>query len=62
MKSGCNKNLGINKLLRRYREIFRVPENLNHYSPEDYKLAEKKFLKQALMGRMPPAEPGLKES
>jgi hypothetical protein len=61
MKNGCKKSLGINKMLRRYREIFCIPENLNHYSSEDYKIAEKKFVKYALMCRMPLTEPGLKK-
>jgi hypothetical protein len=39
---------GIKLLLRRYRNIFQIPENLNHYSEEDYKIAERKFLKYAL--------------
>jgi len=35
-------------LLKKYQEIFRIPENLNHYSEEDYQIAEKKFIKFAL--------------
>ena len=62
MKSGCAKSPGINKLLKRYREIFRIPENLNHYSSEDYRIAEKKFLKYALRVRISLAKPGFEES
>lgn len=39
---------GIKQLLRKYRAIFQIPENINHYSDADYKLAERKFLKYAL--------------
>ena len=53
MKNECDKDLGINKLAKKYRELFRIPENLNHYSEEDYKIAERKFLKFALMGFTP---------
>ena len=44
-----NINEGIGLLIRQYKLIFRVPENLNHYSKEDYRRAEKKFLKYALI-------------
>ena len=39
---------GIKLLLEKYRKEFRVAENLNHYSEENYKIAERKFLKFAL--------------
>lgn len=39
---------GIVKLIRRYRQAFRISENLNHYSPEDYQAAEKQFVKFCL--------------
>ncbi len=42
------KNTGILLLIDRYRRFFRIPENLDHYSEEDYKTAEKKFVKFAL--------------
>ncbi len=35
-------------LVEKYRKEFRVAENLNHYSAENYKIAERKFLKFAL--------------
>ncbi len=41
-------NSGIRKLTQKYRTIFRTPENLNHYSREDFHMAERKFLKHAL--------------
>jgi hypothetical protein len=49
MKSYGRENTGLELLLQRYRRIFRIPENLNHYSKTDYQIAEKKFLKYALV-------------
>ena len=43
-----NQNSGIKLLMEKYRKKFRVAENLNHYSEENYKVAERKFLKFAL--------------
>ena len=51
------QNAGIKSLVRKYRSIFEIPENLNHYSKEDYKIAEKKFLKYALYGEKPSRQP-----
>jgi hypothetical protein len=39
---------GIKLLLEKYRKKFRIAENLNHYSEENYKRAERKYLKFAL--------------
>lgn len=41
-------NKGLELLIKKYREKFRISENLNHYSDEDLKKAEKKFLKYVL--------------
>jgi hypothetical protein len=41
-------NKGIKLLVKKYREKFRTSENLNYYSKEDYKTAERKFLKSVL--------------
>ena len=38
-------------LLKKYRTMFRIPENQNHYSGEDYRKAERMFLKHALEQR-----------
>jgi hypothetical protein len=43
---------GIQLLIEKYREMFRIPENLNHYSKTDLKIAERKFLKYALNERI----------
>ena len=34
--------------MEKYRKEFRIAENMNHYSEENYKIAERKFLKFAL--------------
>jgi hypothetical protein len=39
---------GLELVIKKYREKFRISENLNHYSDEDLKKAEKKFLKYLL--------------
>jgi hypothetical protein len=49
MKNGRGENTGLERLLQRYKRIFRIPENVNHYSKLDYQIAEKKFLKHALL-------------
>jgi hypothetical protein len=41
---------GIRNLLCHYKAVFRTPENLNHYSQSDFRVAEKKFLKYVLLG------------
>ena len=43
-----NQNTGIKLLVKKYRKKFRIAENINHYSEENYKIAERKFLKFAL--------------
>ena len=43
-----DKISGLKLLVEKYRKEFRVAENLNHYSEENYKIAERKFLKFAL--------------
>ena len=48
MKDNRSQNTGIRLLLERYRTAFRIPENLEHYSEEDYKKAERRYLKYAI--------------
>ncbi|NLI81561.1 MAG: hypothetical protein GX443_07715 [Deltaproteobacteria bacterium] len=48
MKKRAQGSDGSQLLLEKYLAIFRTPENLNHYSREDYRIAERKFLKYAL--------------
>jgi len=44
-----SRSNGIERLLRRARREFRIPENLYYYQSEDFKAAEKKFLKLCLI-------------
>ena len=48
MVQSKRSNPGIKKLTQKYRTLFRIPENLNHYSKQDFHVAERKFLKYAL--------------
>ncbi|MEN8246907.1 MAG: hypothetical protein ABFS43_18615 [Thermodesulfobacteriota bacterium] len=49
MDSRNHQNSGMERLLHQGRRRFRIPENLDYYSPEDFKAAEKKFLKLCLI-------------
>ena len=51
MGNSLKANRGIRALIKMYKNIFRIPENLNHYSEKDYRAAERKFLKLALEQR-----------
>ena len=42
------RNIGIKRLIKKYKESFRIPENVNHYTKKDYQAAEKKYVKFAL--------------
>jgi len=48
MNKDTNGTKGLELVIKKYREKFRISENLNHYSDEDLKKAEKKFLKYLL--------------
>lgn len=48
-----HETTGIRLLIEHYREMFRIPENVNHYSEEDYMNAERHFIKIALNGGIP---------
>jgi len=39
---------GIDRLVDQYRERFRIPENLNHYSDADFHEAERQYLRFCL--------------
>jgi hypothetical protein len=44
-----NRNLqGIRQLVQKYEQEFRIPENLNYYAVEDYRIAEKHYVKFCL--------------
>jgi len=38
-------------LLKKYRKIFETAEDMDHYSQRNYRIAEKKFLKYAVLER-----------
>ena len=46
--NSISQNTGMKLLVEKYRKKFRIAENMNHYSEENYKIAERKFLKFAL--------------
>ncbi len=48
MKRTSAGNSGLERLVSHYRRTFRIPENLNHYSVEDYRSAERRFVKYAI--------------
>jgi hypothetical protein len=48
MADTLDRTSGIKLLIQNLKKEFRVPENLEHYSEEDFQEAEKKFLKFCL--------------
>ena len=48
MNEKLQRNTGIQRLIRHYKKIFRIPENTDYYSKEDYRISEKKFVEYAL--------------
>ena len=44
-----NKSSGVKLLRDMYRRKFRVTENMDYYSKEDFKKAEKKYVKLCLI-------------
>ena len=50
MANSSNTNKGIRVLIQKYRNEFRRPENIDHYTENDFKEAEKKFVKFCLTG------------
>jgi hypothetical protein len=51
----CNKNTnGLKRLIKELRSEFRRPENTEYYTEEDYRKAEKKYIKYCLVGRLEP--------
>lgn len=45
-----NETEGLKRLIDKYRSDFRLPENTEHYDQEDYRRAERKYVKFCLMG------------
>jgi hypothetical protein len=50
MSNNPKKDKGIRLLIQKCRNEFRRPENINFYSENDLKEAEKKFVKFCLTG------------
>lgn len=48
MNNDTTQSKGTDRIVRFYREMFRIPENTKYYSSRDYKNAERLFLKYAL--------------
>ena len=48
MKGLKSAESGMERLVARYKSAFRIPENLNFYSKEDFKRAERKYIKMTL--------------
>lgn len=45
MEKLMQRQTGIETLLWQHKRSFRIPENINHYSEEDFRAAEKKYVK-----------------
>ncbi len=45
MNSTTNDSHGIKMLVEKCRDEFRLPENTDYYTENDYKEAERKFIK-----------------
>jgi hypothetical protein len=52
MRNGNSTTQGIELLLEKCRNEFRRPENTDHYAADDYKEAERKFVKFCLRGNL----------
>ncbi len=50
MNNGNGTPQGIELLLEKCRNEFRRPENTDYYAADDYKAAERKFVKFCLLG------------
>jgi hypothetical protein len=48
--SETDRKIGLQRLIRKGKEQFRIPENTLYYSDEHYQLAEKKFIKLCIIG------------
>ena len=49
MNKKSSKEHGIKLLKEMYRKKFRIPENIEHYTKEDFKKAEKKYVKLCIL-------------
>lgn len=51
MSNGSGRTKGIELLLEKCRNEFRRAENTNYYATDDYKEAERKFVKLCMLGK-----------
>jgi hypothetical protein len=59
MDHNVSPDIGLRRLIRQCRNEFRSPENLNHYTEEDFREAERKYIRFCLTGNpVNPAEFG----
>ena len=57
LKKNTEVQNGIEALIKKYRTSFHIPENFNYYSEKDYKIAERKYIKNAVnKGKIPIAD------
>ncbi len=47
-KPSPHENSGMDRIVEKYRRQFRIPENFDHYSEDDYQLAERQYLRFCL--------------
>ena len=52
MGTTLNSAMGIELLVEKCREKFRCPENTNFYDEDDFKEAERKYIKFCLNGHI----------
>jgi hypothetical protein len=48
MTDGNSIKPGIERLVAAYVDAFRIPENLNHYAPDDFESAQRRFVRFCL--------------
>jgi hypothetical protein len=48
-KKFYSKETGLSKKISEGRRQFAIPENIKHYSPSNYKAAERKFIKWCIL-------------
>ena len=53
MSFGSNVGSGIQRLIEKYKKEFRIPENLEYYSREDYSRVEKRYVSYCLKNGHP---------
>jgi hypothetical protein len=51
MEKQPDRNEGTKRLIRNCKAIFRQPENLDYYDEDDFKTAERKYVRYCLFGK-----------